>query len=284
AYFGSFLLGLALFLQVGLGFSVLHAGLTFAPVGVAFAFTSLLVRPLLDRYGRRVIVIGLASSLAGVVALLLDIHVSGDASSALRLLLPLLLIGSGNGCVLPAIVGVALVDVPPHKAGSGAGALTTSQQFAGAVGVAVLGELFFAVLGEQPSLDRYFTAMQAVLVLDLVLLVLSLALTAVLPRTAGLHVAAEQPAGQRITTGNGQLGSAELARGRVRDVLARVRVDSIERALPVYRRLSGADAVRRFSFRDVEVAWVGPFLLLSGPRGSIEQHADRVATLLVDDV
>src|SRR5207248_11058254 len=36
AYFGSVLLGLTLFLQVGLGLSPLRAGLSFAPLGIAF--------------------------------------------------------------------------------------------------------------------------------------------------------------------------------------------------------------------------------------------------------
>lgn len=69
----------------------------------------------------------------------------------------------------------------------------------------------------------------------------------------------------------------------VSGVLARVFVDDIDLALPIYQRLSGDDAPRRFQFRDVDLAWVGPFLLLNVPT---DQRADyaRVATLLVESM
>lgn len=63
-------------------------------------------------------------------------------------------------------------------------------------------------------------------------------------------------------------------------VLARVFVDDIDRALPTYQQLSGAPAPRRFSFRDIEFAWVGQFLLLNVPAEQRSQY-ERIATLLV---
>jgi predicted enzyme related to lactoylglutathione lyase len=66
-------------------------------------------------------------------------------------------------------------------------------------------------------------------------------------------------------------------------VLARVFVDDIDGALPLYETLSGTSDVRRFSFRDVELAWVGNFLLLSGPAESLTSY-QRVATLIVNDI
>ena len=184
AYFGSFMLGLALFLQAGLRFSALDAGLTFAPVGVAFAATSLLMRPLIARHGLRVMAWGMALTTAGMLGLLLTVHLSGSAVDGLRLVPWLFLTGAGNGCVMPSLIGVVLVGVPAHKAGGAAGTLTTGQQFAAATGVAVLGEVFFGVLGVHPNLDRYLSAMQDVFLLDFGLLVVSLALLGLLPRAA----------------------------------------------------------------------------------------------------
>ena len=66
-------------------------------------------------------------------------------------------------------------------------------------------------------------------------------------------------------------------------VLARVSVDDIDRALPLYQALSGTDRVVRFSFEDVDLAWVGDFLLLSGPPESSAGY-QRVATLIVSDI
>jgi predicted enzyme related to lactoylglutathione lyase len=66
-------------------------------------------------------------------------------------------------------------------------------------------------------------------------------------------------------------------------VLARVIVEDIDAALPTYQQLSGSAEVRRFQFRDVELAWIGNFLLLSGPPESMAGY-QRVATLIVNDM
>ncbi len=64
-------------------------------------------------------------------------------------------------------------------------------------------------------------------------------------------------------------------------VLARVFVDDIDAALELYQSLSGGQEPARLSFRDVELARVGPFLLLSGNTAA---YRNRVATLLVGDL
>lgn len=61
-------------------------------------------------------------------------------------------------------------------------------------------------------------------------------------------------------------------------VLARVFVADLDAALPVYRELAGGTEPKLFDFRDVRLARVGPFLLLSG---NTEGYRDRAATLLV---
>lgn len=64
-------------------------------------------------------------------------------------------------------------------------------------------------------------------------------------------------------------------------VIARVFVDDLDAALPLYERLAGDAQANRFSFRDVELASVGPFLLLSG---NTNAYRDRVATLVVKEL
>ena len=61
-------------------------------------------------------------------------------------------------------------------------------------------------------------------------------------------------------------------------VLARVFVDDIDDALPVYRALADDAEPHHFSFRDVRLARIGPFLLLSGDTAN---YRDRAATILV---
>jgi predicted enzyme related to lactoylglutathione lyase len=66
--------------------------------------------------------------------------------------------------------------------------------------------------------------------------------------------------------------------------LARVFVDSLDEALPLYERLADDAAVHRFAFQGIELAQVGPFLLLAGRPGALEPYRNRVASVLVEDV
>src|SRR5205823_2996329 len=65
---------------------------------------------------------------------------------------------------------------------------------------------------------------------------------------------------------------------RVEQVLARVYVDDLDVALPLYERLADGAPVRRFGFRAIELAWVGPFLLLAGAPDDLAPFRDRAAT------
>jgi predicted enzyme related to lactoylglutathione lyase len=69
----------------------------------------------------------------------------------------------------------------------------------------------------------------------------------------------------------------------VQQVVARVFVDDVDAALPLYEQLSDGAAARRFAFRDVRLAWVGSFLLVQAPVDQRDAYA-RVATLIVGDI
>ncbi|MFI6926322.1 MFS transporter [Nonomuraea spiralis] len=140
AYFASFMFTLTLLLQAGLGLTAFQAGLAFAPMGVLFTVTSLLGTRLVGRYGLVVVMIG-----GLVTALGLALLVGGAGRGLPYIMVALVLVGAGNGLVLPRLIGAALVEVAPHQAGVGSGVLSTAQQFAGAGGVAVIGAVFFAV-------------------------------------------------------------------------------------------------------------------------------------------
>ncbi|MEV4168761.1 MFS transporter [Nonomuraea sp. NPDC049709] len=140
AYFASFMFTLTLLLQAGRGLTAFQAGLVFAPMGVMFSITSLLGTRLVRRYGLIVVMIG-----GTVTALGLGLMVAGAGLGLPYVVAALILVGAGNGLVLPQLIGAALVEVAPHQAGIGSGILSTAQQFAGAGGVAVIGAVFFAV-------------------------------------------------------------------------------------------------------------------------------------------
>ena len=64
-------------------------------------------------------------------------------------------------------------------------------------------------------------------------------------------------------------------------MLARVFVDDLDAALPFYLHLSDEQDPLRFQFKDVQLAQVGPFLLISG---NAQVYRDRQATVLVRDL
>jgi len=67
----------------------------------------------------------------------------------------------------------------------------------------------------------------------------------------------------------------------IRSVIADVEVENIEAAIPFYRELAGDVEVRRFPYRDLELALVGPFLLYAGP---LEKYVSQTATVIVDSL
>jgi predicted enzyme related to lactoylglutathione lyase len=64
-------------------------------------------------------------------------------------------------------------------------------------------------------------------------------------------------------------------------MIADVEVENLEAAIPFYRELAGDVEVRRFPYRDLELALVGPFLLYSGP---LDTYVSQTATVIVDSL
>jgi hypothetical protein len=89
-------------------------------------------------------------------------------------------VGAGIGFVLVPLSGIALADVPAETAGAAAGVLATGQQVGGAVGIAVIGVVFFGAADQ--GLPHAFAI--AVLVLA-GLTVLTALLAQALPRPVG---------------------------------------------------------------------------------------------------
>lgn len=180
SFFASFMLGVTILLQDGLALTPLKAGLTFGPLGMAFGLFSVLARRVAEWVGPRVITYGLAIASAGLGILLLDLYWSGAATSAARIIGPLTVIGAGSGLAFPALVGAVLARTGPALAGSAAGILTTVQQFAIAAGVAVLGGVFFAVLGSAPVRARFVFALGVLTAVDCALTVGAVVLSVIL--------------------------------------------------------------------------------------------------------
>ncbi|HCT76363.1 MAG TPA: MFS transporter [Micromonosporaceae bacterium] len=169
-----FSLVLTIYVQVGLGFSPLAAAMTVLPVAGGEAVGLVIARMwLADRLGRKLIHIGVIVTGIGVLLLALTLT---PAMTPWRFVPALLVIGVGIGFALSSLFNIVLAAVEPHETGSASGTFTAVQQFAGALGVAILGTVYFGLLGD------YTVAFRQTLWAVGVLLVLAFAAAYLLPK------------------------------------------------------------------------------------------------------
>ncbi len=147
----SFALILTLFLQVGLGFQPLHAGLTFLPFSGGVLLASGAAARLAPRFGRGVTMTGAVVMAAGMAGLVATVHHYGAAVTTWDMVPALLVAGVGMGSVLAPLADIVLDRVPVQHAGSASGVFNTSLQLGASIGVAVIGVIFFGLLGSQSA-------------------------------------------------------------------------------------------------------------------------------------
>lgn len=143
-----FFLIFALFLQTGFGLTPLQSGLTTIPFPAGIFTASLISGRLGPRFIKVRLVLGAVMAATGMTwvrhtALSLDV----DQSIAFTtFMVPLFWSGLGIGTSIAVLFQSVLAGVPNQDAGSGSGALQAFQQVGVAIGVAMMGEIFFATL------------------------------------------------------------------------------------------------------------------------------------------
>ena len=139
-----FFLTFTLLLQIGFGFSAVHAALTGLPVAFGIAFTMALAgEKLVPKLGRYALVVGTFVMALGLVSTLLIVRRYTLAIHSWQLIPTLLLVGVGMGFVFGSLFAAVLNGVDAKHAGSASGTLNAVQQVGGAIGVAVIGVIFF---------------------------------------------------------------------------------------------------------------------------------------------
>ncbi|GAA4203470.1 MFS transporter [Actinocatenispora rupis] len=139
---GSFFFVLALYLQAGHGMGPLGSGVAFTPIALGYVGSSLLAGRVAARLGRQALALG-----GGTMALGLTlVYLTVPAGSVAALVPGFAVTGVGMGLVLAPLTTLVLARVPVEYAGAAAGALNTAQQVGGALGIAVIGVLFYGRL------------------------------------------------------------------------------------------------------------------------------------------
>ena len=145
--FGGLLLCISLYGQLGEGWSPVHAGLAVTPMVAGMIIGMVGSLALVTRLGRHLLHIGIVLIAVGAVVLALTLR-----GATWDLVPGLLLIGVGVGACVGQLFRFILTSVTMAEVGSASGVLEAVQQLSTALGVAVLGTIFFS------AFDRHVPA------------------------------------------------------------------------------------------------------------------------------
>ncbi len=187
---GSFFLTLSVYLQNGTGRTAWETGLVILPYAIGSIVTSGLGVALAARAGRALLISGALTVAVSQLLLWLVIK-DGSDPGYWPLAAALLVGGLGLGLAAPILVSVVLAGVPGRNAGAAGGVLSTVDQIGGAVGIAVLGTIFFTTAAGAPdgtpALVGYSDAFAIVRLASAGLYVVTALVMLALPRSAAEH-------------------------------------------------------------------------------------------------
>jgi EmrB/QacA subfamily drug resistance transporter len=169
---------LTLFLQLGQGYSPVRSGLALAPWALGTAVGAGLGGAVFaPKLGRLLLQAGAVLTAAGLVVLVA--MVGHSSSTPYWTLVPGALLGGlGFGLVVAPLFDTVLAAVDDRSVGPASGVLNAAQQLAGAMGIALLGTLFFDALGR----GHFHHALSLTLWVNAGLCVCAFVLSPLLPR------------------------------------------------------------------------------------------------------
>lgn len=173
---------LALFYQLGLGMTPVESGLALAPQALGMIVGFVLAQAL--GLTRRSMRMGLATVIGGLTGCIATLQLTAIDPSVWWLLPSLTIVGVGLGLAVAPFFDIVLAGVAVDETGSASGALTAVQQLGNAVGVALLGSIYFAATaGADPS-SGHVAGVKAALGAAAVMVTVAYLATALLPREA----------------------------------------------------------------------------------------------------
>ena len=137
---------ISLTVQSGFGFTPLQSGMVNTPFSLGVMLVSFFIGRLGQRFLRGRLALGALIIAGGIAWLELSLRGVTDTLTHLMVVPPLFFAGLGLGLAFSGLFQSVLASVPPRDAGAGAGALQAFQQIGGALGVAIVGQIFFTLL------------------------------------------------------------------------------------------------------------------------------------------
>jgi EmrB/QacA subfamily drug resistance transporter len=186
---------ISLYMQQVLGYSAIHAGLSYLPLALTIIVFAGIASQLTTRIGfKPVLATGMVFIGAG---LLWFSQVSAGGSFLADILGPSLLAAAGLGLVFVSDTIAAVSGVPDREAGLASGLINTSQQIGGALGLAVLSTIANSVTGSAQTPAALTDGFQSAFLGGAGIAILGLAATLVLIRNrdSRAHIELGAPAG-----------------------------------------------------------------------------------------
>ncbi|MEU8692429.1 MFS transporter [Streptomyces sp. NPDC048665] len=184
AAMASFFLVLALYLQEGRGLSALRSGLLFIPLGLGFFIGSAQSPKVAAKLGRQVLTIGALIQAVGNVALAATAWELDGSGSVVWCIPAMVVAGFGMGFVIAPLASLVLEGVAPHHAAAASGVFSTAQEMGNAIGIAVIGVVFFGVVGHGTGAHPYAHAFGTSLLVQAGICAVVAALVQLLPGRA----------------------------------------------------------------------------------------------------
>ncbi|MDQ0961205.1 EmrB/QacA subfamily drug resistance transporter [Streptomyces sp. B4I13] len=147
---GVFFLVWTLYMQTGLGWSPLKAGLTGVPFSISVSVAAgMSVQKLTPRFGRKVLQAGALTMTVGVLLYIWESERYGLGIAPWQMALPLVVMGAGMGLIFAPLTDAVLSEVPREHAGSASGLINTVQQMGNALGLGLVAVVFFGEIGDR---------------------------------------------------------------------------------------------------------------------------------------
>jgi MFS family permease len=171
---------ISLYMQQVLGYSAIHAGLSYLPLAVTIIVSAGIASQLVTRIGfKPVLTAGMGLIAAGLIWFS---QISVHGSFASDILGPSLLAATGLGFAFVPTTIAAVSGVAEREAGLASGLINTSQQVGGALGLAILAAISTSVTGSSRAPDVLTRGFQHAFLAGAGLAVLGLVATLVLIR------------------------------------------------------------------------------------------------------